>query len=1183
MVNEEFNLGFADPHDDWGVKVDPDNLNTLRCLNSHLDAEEDYHRDPRRRPRFTFNAVNKKLSPDEFSLERELASHNVRPLDVEKLTSKGISTVGHVRVKGVNSLVQSLGLHASMKYALNNILDQLPKPDAWKRITQNNVTDSFLISLNKHEVNRMPHRWNEGNFAIEIEELERTIKRKGKSEKTFSFRVQIVAFDVDTLLMTLRPDQWVNKDKVSRWAKLLDDTVKGNNITPLHFREAADSYNTFRKSQAVNILINEKTEQAKNLANTIRDADLLPAYARPERGEQLFNPGLNLKQGMDEIDSAGIKTQRKAVSTGLLCPDISLIRGPPGTGKTTVICEIIQHLAVERALRVLMVAPTHTAVDNVLERIGLTDGPNFLPGVYPLRHASNSSAVAPHLRMFTWGELSTGLRNRLADTLEAGLSKSTIHNTISRIQKDWLVQLRKSVRGLDDEGEKRHDIIGHMLKHNVNLVCATTIGISSGEHFAAEGIPFDIAIIDEASKATLGEFLVPGIRAKRWLLVGDEKQLSPHVDQSKIDFILARIIWKHFQWSNNYGKKIWVEQLTTPKKNKRNHQHTEGELSDDENQLTGFFAMNPDVQQMFEKSAVDVRISLEQWFQHRMSNNETLRRSHQWSIFRATLILRADLEDKLSEITYKSSIDKWTETKRLIDDDFIRAISDWERKCISTEAKHQRQLAAHKENLALILAYPDKLQTAKDVFTDEEEAREQKHANNIEQYDLEVEIWEEAEIQTRGKKPKKPKKMKKVQFQTPRKPKEISKPAQYHSPQKPKKSSYPLEPEKPPLSWRRPPRNKPNIRQLYNQQEGTLFNASWDWDNRKMIPLPEGIEPEKARKAHDAIRAWCFEPNNSDNLNRLWTDLVMVADFEYNSGFELLADRLSKNKRQDRIVTLNVQHRMHPKIANFNSTVVYGDEYYSGSRMIERGVPMKLFGTPLNKDDSLILLDTSLFGKDAMEQLDNGVRGKYVNIAEAQVIVEAIDDIANDLASIPHPDERYWEIAIISFYKSQAHAIEKALRVSDVVESSGRKFVDKATKRVRIEVNVVDRFQGREADVVILPMTRANERGSLGFMTVLNRINVATSRARHRLIIVGNARKLEEMGEKYDARNTHEGDEEDEERMTHSAPRNFVSQLINHVQLHGRSMQIEPSDLRNDWSGIQLVKKPKQSKGGWKR
>ena len=46
MTDEEFNLGFADEHDDWGQGVDPTNLNTLRCLNSHLSAEEDYYRDP---------------------------------------------------------------------------------------------------------------------------------------------------------------------------------------------------------------------------------------------------------------------------------------------------------------------------------------------------------------------------------------------------------------------------------------------------------------------------------------------------------------------------------------------------------------------------------------------------------------------------------------------------------------------------------------------------------------------------------------------------------------------------------------------------------------------------------------------------------------------------------------------------------------------------------------------------------------------------------------------------------------------------------------------------------------------------------------------------------------------------------------------------------------------------------
>ena len=141
--------------------------------------------------------------------------------------------------------------------------------------------------------------------------------------------------------------------------------------------------------------------------------------------------------------------------------------------------------------------------------------------------------------------------------------------------------------------------------------------------------------------------------------------------------------------------------------------------------------------------------------------------------------------------------------------------------------------------------------------------------------------------------------------------------------------------------------------------------------------------------------------------------------------------------------------------------------------------------------------------------------------------------------------------------------------------------MDKKTKSVRIEVNVVDRFQGREADVVLLPMTRANKRGVLGFMTVLNRINVATSRARHRLILVGNARQLEDMGAKYDARNA---DEDQESSMTENmAPQNFVSQLINHVQKNGRSLQITPKDLRNDWKGIDLVRKPRTGKKGGSR
>ena len=1185
----EFDLGFADDHDDWGLKVNPEKLNTLNCLNGHLSAEEDYYRDPRRRPRFTFYAVDEKLHPDNFNIERLMSSQDIRPDDLKKLSEGKIRTVGHVRKTGVDELVKSLGLHSSMRYALNSILDNLPQPSAWARVAKNTAADPFRIRLHKDSVG-VPPRWSEGNFQVEIEELER--KGKGKKPKTYQFRIRIEGFDPDTSIMTLRPDQW-RPEVASKWSELLDKAVKGTIKPHLHLRQGADDYNTFRKSQAVGSLIHEATEQARSLAHTIRDANELPSYNQYDTGVNLLNPGLNLKSRMNALDRSGVEIQRKAVFTGLTCPDISLIRGPPGTGKTTVICEIIQQLAVEQGLRVLMVAPTHIAVDNVLERIGLVDGPNFLPGVYPLRHASNSRAVSNHLRMFTWDELSSGLRSRLAGTLESGLNKNLESDKVSSIQQDWLTQLRQPVKGRDEEGEERVDIIGHMLKHNVNLVCATTIGISTGGYFEADGIPFDVAIIDEASKATLGEFLVPGIRAKRWLLVGDEKQLSPHVDQSKIDFILARIIWKHFVWSMNKkngeekptGKSVWVHQLTKPSKEhiKGAHIHEGVSVSKDGNELVGFFAMRPEIQKMFEDCAVSVRISLEQWFEHRMSNNENLRREHQWRIYSSILNLRADLEDKWSEISFESQVRKWQEAKKRIDDNFIRAVTGWERKCNSTKQTHERAVTAYNERQATIKEYPKILAKAKEEFQNKESIRQKDFANKISEYDSLVNEWVSAEKKTRGPKPKKPKAFKEGKFKPPNEPKQLADPGRYNKPKKPNKEAYPEEPKKRPKSWRRPPVKKPTVLQLYNQKTGVWFNAMWDWKTREMKPLPRGMRPQRsAPHISGAIKPWCFDMKRADNLDRLWIDLVMVADFEYNSGFELLAERLSKNKRNDRIVSLNVQHRMHPKIAEFNSRVVYGDEYHSGSNMVERGFPTRLLGTPLKKDDSLILLDTSLFGKEAMEQLDEGKRGRYVNVAEAKVIVEAIDDIAKDLASISHPDDRYWEIAVISFYKAQAAAIEKALRVSDVVQSKGRRFVDKKTKSVRIEVNVVDRFQGREADVVLLPMTRANERGSLGFMTVLNRINVATSRARHRLVLVGNARQLEDMGKKYDARNT---DEDSESSMTeNTAPQNFVSQLINHVQKNGRSLQISPKDLRNDWKGINLVRKPRNGnkRGGRK-
>ena len=86
--------------------------------------------------------------------------------------------------------------------------------------------------------------------------------------------------------------------------------------------------------------------------------------------------------------------QQQAVVGAVNSPHAFCIQGPPGTGKTTVICEIIDRL-VARGERILLVAPTHVAVDEVLARIGPR------PGIRPLRLAYDDSRVAEHVRKYT--------------------------------------------------------------------------------------------------------------------------------------------------------------------------------------------------------------------------------------------------------------------------------------------------------------------------------------------------------------------------------------------------------------------------------------------------------------------------------------------------------------------------------------------------------------------------------------------------------------------------------------------------------------------------------------------------------------------------------------------------------------------------------------------------------------
>lgn len=98
-------------------------------------------------------------------------------------------------------------------------------------------------------------------------------------------------------------------------------------------------------------------------------------------------------------------------------------------------------------------------------------------------------------------------------------------------------------------GEGKH-IVERLVLEAANLVCGTTIGLLQHpdiKNKQSTSPIFDVMIIDEASKTTFQEFLVPAVLAKRWIMVGDPKQLSPYVDNEATEVNLQPCLPDRYQ------------------------------------------------------------------------------------------------------------------------------------------------------------------------------------------------------------------------------------------------------------------------------------------------------------------------------------------------------------------------------------------------------------------------------------------------------------------------------------------------------------------------------------------------------------------------------------------------------------------------------------------------------------
>lgn len=223
-----------------------------------------------------------------------------------------------------------------------------------------------------------------------------------------------------------------------------------------------------------------------------------------------------------DLERPGTRGQRDFVSKALATPDFAVLEGPPGSGKTTAICELILQIIRRkpRPGRVLLCASTHVAVDNVLERLK-DPAEAYAKWINPLRIGDEFKA---------------------SDAVRDFLPEQRLRSDTKRL-KEFLRSMPASparthlAQSLDDDA-----VLQRLMLETSNVVCGTTIGILRLAQLLGNGGGrqqpgtwtadlFDVLIVDEASKTPFQEFLVPALLAKRWVLVGDPRQLSPFVDE----------------------------------------------------------------------------------------------------------------------------------------------------------------------------------------------------------------------------------------------------------------------------------------------------------------------------------------------------------------------------------------------------------------------------------------------------------------------------------------------------------------------------------------------------------------------------------------------------------------------------------------------------------------------------
>ena len=256
------------------------------------------------------------------------------------------------------------------------------------------------------------------------------------------------------------------------------------------------------------------------------------------------------------------ESQKDAVRFALEVNEIGLIHGPPGTGKTTTIVEVILQL-VKLGNKILVVAPSNIAVDNIGEKLIY----------YKSILSGKDSKYNLDFDLCRIGHPARLLPSVISNCLDTKVENSDNTQFVKKVKRE-MDKIKRELQKVDykekekkfalkqELKDKKEDIKGSYkntvfdIYRKANIIVSTCV--SSGENYLNMAIskenPFDYIVIDECAQGTECLCWVPILQGKKAILAGDHLQLPPTIKSKNAEYVLSYTLFDRM--ISTYGDKV---------------------------------------------------------------------------------------------------------------------------------------------------------------------------------------------------------------------------------------------------------------------------------------------------------------------------------------------------------------------------------------------------------------------------------------------------------------------------------------------------------------------------------------------------------------------------------------------------------------------------------------------------